>query len=128
MIAVKNLHHQYAGVVEDTDESSNHHESSQAITNHKEVNIQAMIEFIEETGSPMSLQASPILQNFVTKEVMTDDIRSDMLNIFTEGMEKYLAFQLTRFIQKSIVKASTELIWKPWLCSGKSHQRQSRKL
>ena len=50
----------------------------------------------------MSLQVSPILQNFVTKKVMTDGIPTDMLNIFAKGKEKYLAFRLPRFIQKSI--------------------------
>ncbi len=101
MLAMKNLHHQCTGVVAGTDEAYSHHESSHAVT-IQEAHIQAVIEFMEEKGSPLSDQTPCILHNFVTKEVMTEDIRNDVLNAFVRGKEKYLSFRPTRFIQKSI--------------------------
>ena len=57
MMAVKNLHKQYAGVMEKTHKSYTHHESSKAITDRKGSQIQAMMTFIEEKGSPFSENA-----------------------------------------------------------------------
>jgi hypothetical protein len=101
MMAVKDLHCEYAGMVDDTHESCNHHQSSQATTTRHEYHIQAMIKFIEKQGSPMSQNASPTLQNLVTKEIMATEIRKDMLNIFAKGEEKYQKFRQERFVQKT---------------------------
>ena len=60
-----------------------------------------MMRFIKEKGPPLSLDASPTLQNFVTKEVMSKDIRNDMPNAFTKGKEKYLTFRKERFLEKT---------------------------
>jgi ABC-type polar amino acid transport system ATPase subunit len=37
------LHHEYAGILESTHKSCNHHESFQTITTHKESHIQSII-------------------------------------------------------------------------------------
>ena len=54
MMAVKNLHCEYAGVSESTSSALLHHESSQSITNRKEGHIQERMKYIEERGSPFS--------------------------------------------------------------------------
>jgi hypothetical protein len=87
-------------VIDRTHETYNHRESSQSTTNRKESHIQEMIRFIDDKGSPLSVGASPTLQNFVTKEIMPD-IRSDMLNVFSKGKEKYLIFRNDRLTQRS---------------------------
>lgn len=107
MMAVKNLHRQYSDVIDRTHETYSHHESSQATTKRKEGHIQEMMRFIEEKGSPLSLDASKTLQNFVTKEVMSDDIKTDMLNAFSKGKEKYLNFRKERFVTKTERISST---------------------
>ena len=101
MMAVKNLHREYVGMIDNTHESCSHHESSPAITNRKESHVQAMIDFIEDKGSPLSVTASCTLQNFVTKEIMSEDIRNDMLKAFSKGKELYLTFRLQKFVQKT---------------------------
>ena len=101
MMAIKNLHRQYANVMERTHETYTHHQSSQATTDRKEAHLQEMMRFIEEKGSPLSVGTSPTLQNFATKELMSDNIRNDMLNAYTKGKEKYLTFRKERFLQKT---------------------------
>ena len=49
--------------------------------------------FIEEQGSLLSLTSSQTLQNFVTKDIMSEDIRNDSLNAYVTGIQ--------RFVQKS---------------------------
>ena len=101
MMAVKNLHRQYANVMERTHETYNHHESSQSTTDRKKTQIQRMMRFIDEKGSPLAARASTTLQNFVTKEIMSEDIRNDILNAFTKGKEKYLTFRKERLLEKT---------------------------
>ena len=101
MMAIKNLHRQYANVMERTHETYTHHQSSQVTTDRKEAHLQEMMRFIEEKGSPLSVGTSPTLQNFATKELMSDNIRNDMLNAYTKGKEKYLTFRKERFLQKT---------------------------
>jgi hypothetical protein len=98
MMAVKNLIQEYTGMMESPHESCNHHESSQATTTCMESHIPANVKFIEEKGSPLSLNASPTLQKFVTKEIMAQDIRNDILNAFPKGKGRCLMFQLNRFV------------------------------
>jgi len=88
MKAVKNLHRQYANMME-----RKHHQWSQARTDHTESHVQAMMRYIEEKGTQLSVRASPMLQNFMTKEIMSDEIRKDMLNALIKGKEKYLTLK-----------------------------------
>ncbi|KAG1692280.1 Glutamate receptor 2 [Nymphon striatum] len=80
MMAVKNLHRQYADVIERSHETFNHHESSQVKTDRKEARVQEMMRFIQEKGSFLSPNTPENLHNFVTKEIMSKDISNDMLN------------------------------------------------
>ena len=101
MIAVKNLHREYAGVHGSTSEAWHHHESSQATTNRQEGHVQSMMKFIEERGSPFSADCPTELHNFVTKQLMTEEIREDVLNASEKGKKKYQAFHSEMFINKT---------------------------
>ena len=100
MMAVKNLHREYSGVKEITSEAINHHESSELFTKRKEKHIQAMMKYIEKRGSPFSVESPTQLHNFVTKEVMTDEIKTDLLQSTQKGKEKYKEFHTERFLKK----------------------------
>lgn len=102
MMAIKSLHREYTGVTEATSEAWHHHESSQSTTTRKEGNIQAMMKFIEERGSPFSAESPKVLHNFVTKEVMTEESRKHVLNASEKGKEKYEIFHCERFINKTM--------------------------
>ena len=101
MMVVKILHRQYANVMERTHETFSHHESSQSTTNHKESQLQRMMQFIEEKGSPLAATSYTALQNYVTKEVMTEKIRNDMLSAFRKGEERYMEFRKERILKKT---------------------------
>ena len=101
MMSVKNVHREYVGVFERTSEAGHNHESSQSTTDRKEGHIQTMMRYIEERGSPFSTQFPPVLHNFVTKEVMTQDIRNDILNASERGKKKFETFYSERFTNKT---------------------------
>ena len=61
MMAVKNLHREYAGVLDTTHESYSHHDSSKAAIDRKESHLHTEIRFIEEKGSPFSPNAPTVL-------------------------------------------------------------------
>ena len=75
MMAVKNLHRKYSGLKEIRSESISHHEHPEAFTKRKEKHIQAMTEYIERRGSPFSFESETQLHNFVTKEVISNEIK-----------------------------------------------------
>ena len=54
MMALKNLHREYASVNESTSSALLHHELSQSITNRKAGHIYEMMKYIEDIGSPFS--------------------------------------------------------------------------
>ena len=43
-----------------------------------------------------------MLHNFVTKEVMTEDIRKYVLNVHEKGKKKYDAFHNERIVNKTL--------------------------
>ena len=66
------------------------------------------MKFIEYKGSPIFSSSSPILQNVVTKEIMSLDIRNDLIGhdenclpAFKSGEAKYLAYRKERFLEKT---------------------------
>ena len=87
-----------------------------------------MMKFIEERGSPFSAECPTKLHNFVTKQVMSEEIRKDVLNASEKG--KRNAKLLT--VNESLTKLSnsetlfTELTSKQWSPSKISPSKQSR--
>ena len=60
-----------------------------------------MMKYIEKRGSPFSVESPTQLHNFVTKEVMTEGIKTDLLQSTQKGKEKYKEFHTERFLKKN---------------------------
>ena len=60
-----------------------------------------MMKYIEKRGSPFSVESPTQLHNFVTKEVMTEEIKTDLLQSTQKGKEKYKEFHTERFFKKN---------------------------
>ena len=107
MQGVMLLHRQYTNTLERSDETFVHHESSQSTTDRKESHIQNMIQYIDAKGSPFAADAPTNLQNIVTKEIMSEKVRHDILMASTKGKEKYIAYRKCVFVEKSQRISST---------------------
>ena len=93
ILAVKGLHSRYTGVVDSSFEGFQHHESSTAFTQKLENQVQNIIHFIEEKASPLSDSAPKTLHNFVSKEIMPEDVRTDLINSTETGKKTYVEFR-----------------------------------
>ena len=100
MMAVNNYYREYAGVHENTSAAYHHHESSKSFTSKNESDVQLLTKYIEQKGSPFSKSCPNNLQNFVTKELMTDNIRTSLLNSTEIGKDKYMDFRQKRISEK----------------------------
>ena len=101
ILSVKNLYSEYANVLDSSFEGFQHHESSQTFTRKLEDQIQKVIHFMEEKGSPLSEDCPKTLQNFVSKEIMTGTVLEDLLNSAEKGKNKYIDFRSKRLLDKS---------------------------
>ena len=124
MMAVNNYHRDYAGVHENTSEAYQHHQSSKSFTSKTEMDVQSVIKYIEEKGSPFSKSCPTSLQNFVTKVVMTEDIRRSLLNATEMGKDKYIDFRQKRICEKT-VKLS-EIIHRSNLKKHEVHKHKTK--
>ena len=102
MMAVHNLHRECMGVIDTSSESWHHHDSSPSVTAKSEQHVQEMLKYLEERGSPFSTECPPNLQNIITKELMTGDIKNDLLYAQEKGRSKYVSFHKERFLSKSL--------------------------
>ena len=100
VLGVKSLHSRYSGVEDSSFESFHHHESSKVFSDKLE-QVRKVILFIEERGSPFSKSTPKELQNFISKEMMPEVVRSDLLNSSDIGKDKYLEFRNKIFVEKS---------------------------
>lgn len=100
MLAVTNLTREISGLQNDYELSVNH-EFSSTETKVGERNIQAMIKFIIEQGNPFASGTELRLHNIVTKELMSNTIRNQLLSFDTIGLDKYSTFRETRFINRT---------------------------
>ena len=66
-----------------------------------------MVKLIEHRGSPLSTECPPMLYNFVTKEIITEDIRNDVLNAHENRKKKYEAFHNERIVYKTLKLGET---------------------
>ena len=71
------------------------------------MDVQSVIKYIEEKGSPFSKSCPASLQNFVTKVVMTEDIRRSHLNATEMGKDKYIDFRQKRICEKTVKLSET---------------------
>ena len=101
ILAVKSLHSSYSSVFDSSFEGFQHHESSKAFTERLENQVQSVIRFIETKGSPLSGSAPKTLHNFVSKEIMPEVVRTDLLNASDTGKERYIEHRSNKFVQKT---------------------------
>ena len=101
MLSVTNLLRHIGGICHDYELSINH-EFSDLETINSENNIEAMISFISEHGNPFAEGDDSKLHNIVTKELMNDTIRTQLLNVLEAGTEKYQNLRNKRFLEKSV--------------------------
>ena len=129
-MAVKNLHREYSGVKEATSEAINHHECSQVATERKERHLQEMMKYIEDKGSPFTETCPKQLHNFVTKEVISEDTKNDLLQSQLRGIETFQEFHSMRFVEKrtSLKDTIQRKNLKTTAKSKKREQRQSDRL
>ena len=66
-----------------------------------------MMKFIEERGSPFSADCPTKLHNFIFKQVMSEEIRKDVLNASEKGKKKYQFFNSKRIIDKTVQLTET---------------------
>ena len=85
---------------ETTSEAINHHECSQVATERKERHPQEMMKYIEDKGSPFTETCPKQLHNFVTKEVISEDTKNDLLQSQLRGIETFQEFHSMRFVEK----------------------------
>ena len=107
MLAVKGHHSRYIGIVDSSFEGFQHHKSSKAFTEKLKNQVQNVIHFIEEKGSPLSGSTPKTLHNFVSKEIMPEDVRRDLINSTDTGKKTYIEFRDKRFVQKTDRLSST---------------------
>ena len=107
ILSVKNLYCEYTGDADYTFEGWLRNESSPSFTKKKETQIQKLIDYIEEKGSPFSVTCPETLHNIVTKELYPIIVKEDVLNSSTKDKEKYLQFRKERLEEKATKISST---------------------
>ena len=103
MLAITNLHCHLTGINSKAYELSVNHEFSKPQTASDEKHIQAIITFIESNENPF--QASNIeekLHNILTQEIMTPEIRGDILQVHEKGLKLHKQFRKERFVKKEL--------------------------
>ena len=101
MLAVSNLHREVSGSKPGGQELS--HEFTTADTDADEKKVQAMTSFIEGNENPFRVlpTGEAKLHNILTQEIMTEEIRSQILSVKEIGAKKYSEFRRERFVMKS---------------------------
>lgn len=102
MAEINKLDRRYTGSRDGESDAFVHHQASQLLTNRHEEQIQKMMKIVEEKGNPVAKDSPKILHNFVTKEVMSERIRNDLLNCMSIAENMYEEFRMNRLVTKSI--------------------------
>ena len=103
MLAVSNLYRCITGVKANYSELTVNHEFRQSETDSTEDKLSQMISFIQSCENPFHA-SDPMefkLHNILTKEIMSEDIRKDLLNIQETGSGLYKSFRKERFLEKT---------------------------
>lgn len=102
MLAVSNLQREISGVNLTTYEITVNHEFNKSDTAAGEKNVQAILAFIEGKENPFQVPAAEEkLHNIITQEVMTEEIRDQILQVSEIGAEAYEKLRKERFVEKS---------------------------
>ena len=109
LLAVGNAFRQVSGVKATNTELnvSNRFSASQTATN--ENSVTAMIHYVEKFENPFHVTDDPEarkLHNILTRAVMPDDIRHDLLAMKENGDNNYQKFRKERYIDKAVPLSS----------------------
>jgi len=102
MLAITNLHRELAGLGTTSYELDVNRAFSMAATKFEEANIRSILDVIERNENPFTAPTTDSrLHNIQTKEVMTDDIRNQLLNAEKIGKVAYESLRKERFCEKN---------------------------
>lgn len=103
VLAVTNLFRKISGEKNDVHHVTLNHQLSKTQTSQHEEHIADMVAFITGAENPFHItsECDPRLHNIVTKEVMSDDIRSQLLSLKETSAELYKKFRQERIVEKS---------------------------
>jgi len=102
MLAITNLHRELAGLGTTSYELDVNRAFSMAATEFEEANIRSILDVIERNENPFTTPTTDSrLHNIQTKEVMTDDIRNQLLNAEKIGKVAYESLRKERFCEKN---------------------------
>ena len=108
MLAVSNVHRELSGVKSTNNELTLHPEFTSSKAYSTECKIRDIITVIKSQENPFSSPcAQPVLHNIMNQQIMTEDIRSDLLNVREKANAIYADFRHERFIIKSHNIAAT---------------------
>jgi hypothetical protein len=102
MLALSNLHREISGVLTQTSESVVSHEFNKAETDASERKIDEIVTYIKSHDNPTHLSPGPQqkLHNILTQEIMSEDIRKDLLGLEDKSINLYNYFRTERFVCK----------------------------
>ncbi|KAJ8039008.1 hypothetical protein HOLleu_16589 [Holothuria leucospilota] len=105
MLAISNLFRELSGVRSSLSEERVISKTEIATGEQK---VQAIIATIERNENPFQLVPDQVkLHNILTQEVMSDDIRSQLLSVMEIGTKAYETLRKERFVEKSVRFSST---------------------
>ena len=83
-------------------------EVNKSETTNSERNVQAIMDVIERNENPFQIAPMELkLHNILTQEVMTDDIRTQLLQVKDIGSAAYNMFRKQRLVEKTLRLSST---------------------
>ena len=104
MLSISNLHREMSGVYTSFTEPS----TGKSDLKTGEKNVQAIINTIKKNENPFKIVSGEAkLHNILTQEVMSDEVRNQLLSVVEIGEKKYDLLRKLRFVDKSVRFSST---------------------
>jgi len=105
MLAVVNVQRQISGVSVPSTELTVGHEFNISATLNSEALVRDVIEYIKQNENPVAMQADveleqPLLHNILTQEIVSNEIRVDLLNFKTKSSNLCDKFRCERLVTK----------------------------
>ena len=102
MLAVNNLHREITGMAGNTYELSLNHEFGTSLTKSTEHILLEMMDVILSNSNPFVIHCQEsLLQNIMTNEIMSVDVRADLLQVNDKAASIYTSSRESRFVLKS---------------------------
>ena len=109
MLAVFNSYQAISGANTPNTELAVRHDFSHSAINSSERMISKMVNYIKDHENPAQVEPDKdsSLYNILTQEILTPDIRSDLLNFESESQRLYITFRKERFLDKTKALSDT---------------------